>query len=81
MENIVEKTKRLGFRKTNLETENDGPNEAKSKSRTPIDNVMRPHILQMNTLIFEESESFVNIFQAVNPHFSFRWSRLDWNKY
>lgn len=35
-----------------------------------------PHILQVNTLIFKESKSFVYIFQAVNSHFSFRWSWL-----
>lgn len=36
----------------------------------PIHNVMGTNIFQVNPLLFKELQSFVHIFQAVDPHTS-----------
>ena len=61
---------------SHLEPEDDGPNETQGESWTAINNVVSTHVLQMHSLFMQEGQGFVHIFQAVNSHLAFGWSRL-----
>lgn len=60
-----------------LEAQNDGPDEAQCEAVVAINNVMRAHVLKVNTLFFEELQSFVHILQTVNSHTAFCGLRLE----
>ena len=60
-----------------LESEDDGPDETERESRVSIDYVMRPHVLQVHTLLIQEHQRLVNVLQTMDTHFALRWSRLE----
>lgn len=61
---------------THLEAQDDSPDEAQHQAVIAINNVMRPHVLQMHTLLLEKLQGFVHILQAVNSHAPFGGLRL-----
>lgn len=63
-----------------LKTKDDGPDKAQREAMVSIHNVVGTNVFQMNSLLFQELQSFVNIFQAVDPHTTPRRSRLGRNR-
>lgn len=59
-----------------LEAQNDSPDETKTEPRVAVDDVMGPHVLQMNSLFAQKLKRLVHVLQAVDTHFTFRWTRL-----
>lgn len=51
-----------------LEAQNDGPDKAEGEAVVAVDDIVRPHVLQVNPLLFEELQRLVHILQAVDPH-------------
>lgn len=56
-----------------LETQDDGPDEPEDEAVVAIDNVMGPHVLQVNSLLFEKLQGLVYIFQTVDTHPTSSW--------
>lgn len=59
-----------------LEAQDDGPDEAEGQPVVPIHNVMGAHVLKMDSLLFQELKSLVDILQTVDPHPSLSGFRL-----
>lgn len=60
-----------------LESQDNSPNEAKCQPVIPIHNIVRSHVFQVHSLLFQELEGFVHILQAMDAHPSFSWFRLE----
>lgn len=54
-----------------LKAKDDGPDETQSETVIPVHDVMWAHVFQMDFLLFEELQGFVDILQAVNTHAAF----------
>ena len=54
-----------------LEPQDDRPDETQSQPRVSVYDVVRAHVLQVDSLLIQEAQSLVNIFQAVDSHFTF----------
>jgi hypothetical protein len=44
-----------------LEAKNDCPDKTKGQTRTAVDNIVRAHVFQMDTLISKELQGFVYV--------------------
>lgn len=60
-----------------LESQDNSPNKAKCQPVIPIHNIMRSHVFQVHSLLFQELEGFINILQAMDTHPSLSWFRLE----
>lgn len=65
-----------GIRGTYLEAKDDGPDEAEDEAMVAVNDVMGPHVLQMDPLLFEELQSLVHVLQTVDAHSAFGGFRL-----
>lgn len=54
-----------------LEAKDDGPDEPEDETVVAIDDVVGAHVLQMDSLLFEELQRLVHILQTVDPHSAF----------
>lgn len=63
-----------------LESQDNSPNKAKCQSVIPIHNIMRSHVFQVHSLLFQELQGFINILQAMDAHPSFSWFGLEGTK-
>ena len=61
---------------SDLEPQDDGPDQTERQSGMTIDDVMRSEVLQMNPLVVQEGQGLVHVFQAVNTHFALGRLRL-----
>lgn len=59
------------YSRSYLETKDDGPNETQGETVIPVHNIVWAHVFQMNFLLLEKLQGFVNILQAVNTHTAF----------
>lgn len=55
-----------------LEAKDDGPDEPEDETMVAVDDVVRAHVLQMDSLLFEELQRLVHILQTVDTHSAFR---------
>ena len=46
-----------------LEAQDDGPDQPQGQSVVPIHDVMRAHVLQVHTLLLQELQGLVHVFQ------------------
>ena len=60
-----------------LETQDDGPDEAKSQPVVPVHDVVGPHVLKMDSLLLQELQGLVHILQTVDAHSSLGGFRLE----
>jgi len=65
-----------GQRPAYLESKNNGPDESKGEPGVSVYNVMSTHVLQVHPLLVEKCQRLVDVLEAVNTHFAFRWVRL-----
>jgi hypothetical protein len=61
---------------TNLEAQDDGPNETERQARVAVDDVVGAHVLQMHALLEQEAQRLVHVLQAVDPHLALGGARL-----
>lgn len=59
-----------------LEAEDDGPDEAQRQAVVPVHDVVRAHVLQVDSLLLQELQRFVHVLQTVDPHSAFGWLGL-----
>lgn len=69
--------KRHGPAPPYLEAQDDGPDEAECEAVVAVDDVVRPHVLQVDLLLLEELQRFIHVLQTVDPHATFGGLRLD----
>lgn len=61
---------------TDLEAQDDSPDEAQGEAVVSIHDVVGAHVFQVNPLLFEKLQGFVHVLQAVDPHAASRGSWL-----
>lgn len=59
-----------------LEAQDDGPDEPETEARVAINDVVWAHVLQVHSLLPQELQRFVHVFQTVNAHLTLGRSRL-----
>lgn len=55
-----------------LEAKDDGPDEPEDETMVAVDDVVGAHVLQMDSLLFEELQRLVHILQTMDTHSAFR---------
>lgn len=60
-----------------MEAQDNGPNKTEIEPRVSVDNVVGAHVLKVHSLLAKELQRFVYVFEAVDTHFAFCWTRLE----
>lgn len=66
----------FGWKWLYLETQDDGPDEPEAEARVAVNDVVWAHVLQVHSLLPQELQRFVHVFQTVNAHLTLGRSRL-----
>lgn len=66
----------FGWQWLYLEAQDDGPDEPEAEARVAVHDVMWAHVLQVHSLLSQELQCFVHVFQTVNAHLTLGRSRL-----
>lgn len=62
---------------SHLEAQDDGPDEAQGQPVVPIYDVVRPHVLKVDSLLLQELEGLVHVLQTVDAHSPLGGFRLE----
>lgn len=57
-----------GLRGDHLEAQDDGPDQPQGQPVVPIHDVMGAHVLQVHTLLLQELQRLIHVFQRMDSH-------------